>query len=674
MATRHAPAQATRDRKSPVPGENTSLSVAIRDFGGINQRDPRDCIGDNEFYWLEEIAPVSRGNLVPAPGPGTVLSVVGGETGAPSYTMAFNALGVDYIFAVWANSGNGWIVNVSNGVATHIISGFTSGQTAAAQWSNLGLLIVDPVQGYFDWNITTPATLTPLSGQAMNVTIDPNIASFGAGGTVATIHVSDASGPGVGGLLGASITVVQLVIMAGSPGTGYLPGDVLVENNVGSVLTTDPKAPIATQNTRLSIQVTAVGAGGAVTGISILNPGFYQSIFNPLTFTGGSGTGLQCSGIYKLTEPWIKAPGHGYVAPYASLVVGGAALAGWKVQTSGTILGTSVAVYAGRAWIAINRTVQFTDADSFSSFGASGSAFTINDSYLHNNITALFAANNYLYIFAADSIDILSNVQVNADGLASFSRVNVTASIGTTQPTSIFAFSRTIAFANSTGFYLLSGSTPQKISDEINGIIGQLVVGTQIYGGQISYQNDLCPVFTMRISDFFISGGTQRQIALMQIKGRWWVSAQLTANGGPHNVVTVPAGDKSTLYGWAQNAPALYPFYAAANGQAWQIFTKLWDFGEPMTDKTSLLAAIGAVVGGAASSGIQVFIQSSNLISDPTLIATSPPEPPNPTGYQLFLGSAPMGGQKCLGLQISGNSNTAQVRLIAIDAEATRRW
>ena len=39
---------------------------------------------------------------------------------------------------------------------------------------------------------------------------------------------------------------------------------------------------------------------------------------------------------------------------------------------------------------------------------------------------------------------------------------------------SVFAFSRAIAFANANGFYLMSGATPQKISDKLDGLFPQM--------------------------------------------------------------------------------------------------------------------------------------------------------------------------------------------------------
>lgn len=145
-------------KSANVGGQNPEF--VLREFQGMNTLNSRDTIDDNEFYWCENAIPVAPGSLYPVPGPSAALTTIAGETGEPSYTVNFNVNGTNYDFVVWSNSGNGWIVNLTTFAATKIITGLTSGQTAATQYSNQGLLIIDPT-GYWDWNITTANTLTP---------------------------------------------------------------------------------------------------------------------------------------------------------------------------------------------------------------------------------------------------------------------------------------------------------------------------------------------------------------------------------------------------------------------------------------------------------------------------------------------------------------------------------
>src|ERR1700685_3980768 len=149
-------------KSANVGGENPEF--IFRDFEGMNVINAREDIGDNEFGWLENLIPVGPGALYPVAAPSLALATVSSETGPPSYVVNYNAGGSDYCFAVWEATGNGWIVNLATFTMAKIISGsLPSGQTVATQYSNVGLLIVDPA-GYWDYGLTTPNVLTPQNG------------------------------------------------------------------------------------------------------------------------------------------------------------------------------------------------------------------------------------------------------------------------------------------------------------------------------------------------------------------------------------------------------------------------------------------------------------------------------------------------------------------------------
>lgn len=680
------------DPKNKKENERSADSTVLRDFAGVNLQSPREDIGDAEFRWLEELIPIAAGNMALIQGPGTALVTVVGESGAPTLNLNYNVAGVDYVLAIWANSGDAWVGTPTLGSTwTKIASAkFTSGQTAAAQWSNQGVLIVDPVAGYYDYNVTAASTLTNLSGQLYSPVISTTNLGQLSGGTVPALRITDPTG--TGGTIGASASLVSAIIAA--PGAGYAVGDRLTAT--GGTLTMDTHAPFAQQNQPLVLTVISV-AGGNVTGISVTSSGYYQAApANPVAFTGGTGAGFTATASWAVGNPYVIASGVGYTLPVVQAFIGGF----WvnysmTISTSGTLLGTAIAVYVGRAWIAISRTVQFTDAGSYNSFANSGSSFTINDSYLHNKITALFAANNYLYIFGDDSVDILSNVTVVA-GIAQFSRINASASIGTTQPLSIFPYLRTIAFANNSGFYVMSGATPEKVSDKLDDLIAATNFATKIYGVQIMIQNILCAAFLINFNDSFTQTPTvARSILAILFRGKWWFTSQKAANTGQINaLVSLPISGLSTAFGWSGNV--IYQLMAASNTNAYLLKTKLWDLQSPMLDKSGLLAGFGVVLAGNGLSGFNVYVDTEKSSVLTTLGAPLPAvqwvnnfskivtwinnlsQPVAwvlaPVGYELFLGQANNGGGKYIGMTVTGNNNTTQIRLLALEAERTRRW
>ena len=90
---------------------------------------------------------------------------------------------------------------------------------------------------------------------------------------------------------------------------------------------------------------------------------------------------------------------------------------------------------------------------------------------LHGNIIQLVSANNFLYVFGSDSINVLSDVRVSSiNGETLFSNTNISASIGSDLPDAIFPYFRSILFMNRYGMYALVGSTTSKISDALDGV------------------------------------------------------------------------------------------------------------------------------------------------------------------------------------------------------------
>lgn len=643
-------------------GQNPEF--VLREFQGMNLLAEREAINDEEFAWCENAIPVASAALYPVNGPTAALATIGGEAGPPSYVQSFNEAGVDYCFAVWANSGNGWIVNLSSFATTKIITGLSSNQTAAIQYSNQGLLIIDPFSGYFDWNITTPNVLTSQNNSAANATLT-GVAKTIAGGTSLKQIVT---GAGTGATFQAVYSVVYVFFLA--PGTGYAVGDTIYLTDGA------PTMPA-------TLVVATIGAGGAVSSATLSTGGAYPGPptsalvatgpTGTVTSTTGAGTGATFTVNMRAVSMNILTRGSGYtgtttvVDETAAPVV----LDTWNITSSGVIGGTSIATYAGRVWIGLLRTVYFTDINSYSSFGGVGGSFLIADAYLHNKITALFAANNYLYIFGDTSIDALSNVTVSL-GVTSFSRINVTVSVGTTTPTSIFGYYRSIVFYHSSGFYSLAGATPEKMSEKISAIIQQIVqaqVGGNnipfVYGGQALVRGELCATLLFSFKDTFTQGGTTRTVFALFFRGRWWVASlpSLASQG----MVSIPAAGNATLYVWSSNA--IYQAFSASAALApWLLKTKLWDAGAPLTGKQSLNAAIGANWAGASTSGVTLTVDTE-LGSSSAL-----PVPLNgsPVGYQLNPQSANEGGSQYLGLTVAGSTNVTQIRLLALKAKAER--
>ncbi len=668
--------------RRPLHTGGDNPEFAVRDFtGGVHNFAAREAIHDDESWWIENAIPREVGNLGMVNNPSAALGSLTEASGAtPSYSMGFNLAGVPYQFVVFKAQGDGWIINLNTGVATKILNAqlSTSGGTYATQYNNQGILIIDP-NGYWDYNVTLANTLTSLSHSlASTALLVPNNSMTG-GTSIQQTFI----GAGTGGVVQTHYQVISATINAA--GTGYVVGDVLQLTD---------NTPV----TAAQILVTAVGGGGAITGISLPNGGDYpgptSSAFRNTgptgsTIQGGTGTGATFNIKVQSFKCVILTPGSGYAgnATITDQTSVPATICAWHILESGVTGGTAIATYAGRVWLANNRTVYVSDINSYNSFGGAGTSFTINDAYLFNNITCLYAENNYLYIFGPTSIDALSNVTVSATtGLTSFSRINIVQGIGTIYPASVFGYYRGIMFYDTTGFYLLTGATPEKVSAKITSILTALQftsVPNAVYGATVTVAGELCAAFMFVFSDTVstvVASGTNRAIVGLFFRKRWWFYAfsttGITITAGPPVMVSVgSASSGSVLYLGGMTTLTNYSVFQAfkigATLAAWVLRTKLWDAGAAFHEKQALNAALGAQFSGLGSSGITFAVDTESANGTATSLAVSAT-----SGYQLPVQAAQGGsksGAQYLGITWKGDgTDTTQLQILALRGKQDR--
>lgn len=652
----------------PKPG-----TFLIRDMsGGSNLSTGRESIKDNEAWYMEGLQPIAPGNLkVIAQASVTGMSALV-ETTDPSYAMSFQIAGVPFIFVVFSSTGNGYIINASSLVSVQIFAGtLTSGTTCAAQWNKLGILIVDPT-GYWDYGVTTAATLTALNRSVQSVTI------FEPGsGYTAVPTVAFAGGGGAGAAATAYLGIGRAVINAG--GAGYKVGDILYVQSAGA-------------NMYATLSVDTVSGAGAVTAVTITDPGEYIAPLPAAVAAatiGGAGNGATVDTTLNVSTIIVSARGSGYTSPPSATLVGGGppTRAGSLVAVvSGSLGGTAIAAYAGRAWIASGRTVTFTDAGQYASFVGSGSQFTIDDSYLTNNITALFAANSYLYIFGNTSIDVLSNVTVTSAGTASFSRVNVNPVIGCDSPKTIFGYYRSVAFANTYGFYLLTGATVDNISEGKLDLLMSGITAGITSGFPVTMNGQLCAAWSINCLDPTTSFATVTNLIAIFNKGRWFFARQAIFAApstflATRCTVTVPFtnfGFLAFAFDRTVSGPntKLYQLFAQFSSIAWRLYTKLYDMGSPMTSKQATRVAIGCNLAFSTAVGALTLSVDSDQGNG---TAATLPSVGAATGYQMFIATATgvPSNAKYVGWRASMQSTTTRIDRIdwlAMEAVESNQW
>jgi hypothetical protein len=361
-----------------------------------------------------------------------------------------------------------------------------------------------------------------------------------------------------------------------------------------------------------------IGSVGAVT----INDGGtnYTNVtvsFSAPDQTGGvQATGEAVTLANTIVEILVTEPGTGYTAaPTITITDAG----GSNANVTCTLFsqsGTGLATFSGRAWISEQRTVYYSAADTYNDFINVSSGFlTLTDSTLRTDISTIIAANNFLYVFGEDSINVFSDVRVNSvTGETLFTNTNVSASIGSGFKYAIFPYFRSMLFLNRYGVYALVGATTSKISDSIDDIFTNIDFAQPITAGQVLINNILCAAWTVTYND----AGTPRKIQVVFFDRKWFITDQ-----GDTITRTASAVIAGNILLYGTTGSNLIKFYNSATATLeWRIATALWPMGDPIRDKQALKLGVEATLSTGFAS-FDAFIDSENQQSPAIPFANS---------------------------------------------------
>lgn len=354
------------DAKQFAGGDKKYFTV--QKAGGINTRDPRQSISDEQFSWLENIHPVGDGNFRALYSNGTALYTTSNPR-TIVYFYPFNLGSTNYI-AVFLDDGTAVAVNADTAAVTTISSAagtFYPGDPTlgtplpqCAQYGNTYLVIVatSSQDAYWLWDGTLlygPGTLAPVvtmtangSGYATAPSVSITggrgsgataVASLDAGGAVASVAITNPGsgyqlgdsptvtfGPGnaagSGGVLvavlahqtggsGASVTVHWQVAGSNQGNTVFTVSSVTV-NSGGTGYSKVTKVTARGNITFGSAKLTPVIVGGVIQSVTVVNGGTY--------YTTNSTGDVTDTGYYFVTSVTISNGGSLY-GPNTSIAV-----------------------------------------------------------------------------------------------------------------------------------------------------------------------------------------------------------------------------------------------------------------------------------------------------------------------------------------------------------------
>jgi len=549
--------------------------------------------------------------------------------------------------------------NQTNGVQATAVASISnaSGTIISAQVTNVG-------SGYT--SLPTVTIAPPASQFGVQAQGTPTI----SGGTVVAISITN---PGSGYTSAPSITIT------GGGGSSATANAVLGSGLVSAITITNPGSGYTATPT-----VTISGGGGnnatAVAGFLTFNTGAIGIVISNggtgytsvptvnITAAPGGGTNATANAIVNggvVTQIVVTNPGAGYTSAPTITFSGGS---GNNAAATGVVTSDNsvdIASFQGRVWIAQGRTVFYSAAGSYNDFvTVSAGNLNLQDDTLHSKITALISANNFLYVFGDDSINVFSDVRVGTTGLTTFTNTNVSASVGSRRIEAIFPYFRSLLFMNDYGVYALVGATTTKLSDSLDGIFPLIDFTQPVSGGQVLLNNILCAAFNFTYNDP-VQGARPLQAVFFDKK--WF----LTSQGTLTHITSAPLVNGISMYGTGgTNLVKLYSNSTAAINS--NVQTALWPLTDVIRDKQALKMGIEATLTNGLILNVTVDSQSNvsptysltNVVTwynnsgttigwinnSSTLIGWY-----GGSGYQLYKSDAQQYG-KYLGLTLTSNS------------------
>jgi len=653
--------------------EQKKSYAVVKNFTSLNTKANRTAIKEEEFAWIENAMPIGHGNIKIVPAQSSVKDLSGNAIAfgnTVSYLTSANIDVSDYIVAFEANgraqyakldsSGTANVGNVAN-AGTFSVSG-----VSAAQYKNQRVIIGDPSNGLFTWDGANLSSIGSVgiigirnagNGYVTTPSVTLSAPQELTGNVQATAEATI-------GNVGGSNVITSITLT--NAGQGYTsPPTVTVAGGNATVNATALASLITFKTGTVSVVMNTFGTG-------------YNNSSN-ITVTIGDGTGwtTRATGNAivsggQLTQVIMSNPGAGYTSTSNVKVIladssptpGSGATATGIINLDQIV---DVATFSGRAWVAAGRTVYYSAAGSYSDFtSVSAGSFTLTDSTLHGNIQGLLSANNFLYVFGDDSINVFSDLRVTSTGATLFTNTNVSASVGTKRIYSIFPYFRSVLFMNDYGMYALVGSTTSKISDQLDGIFPYIDFTKPVSGGQVLLNNILCAAFSFTYNDPLSS---PRQIQCVFFEKKWFVTSQ----GSLTYITSVPLSGLINLYG--TTGTDLSRLYGNATaGIASTIRTALMPMGDPIRTKQALKFGIEATLSNAATLNVTVDSEAGSspvYTLDNSVIwynnsGTNIPWKNNSNvtigwitsnGYALYKSDAQQYG-KYLGLTITSNSSS----------------
>jgi hypothetical protein len=286
-----------------------------------------------------------------------------------------------------------------------------------------------------------------------------------------------------------------------------------------------------------------------------------------------------------------------------------------------TYVGTSIAVFKQRAFIADGLVITFSDPNNFSGFAAGGGSISDNYPSIGLAIIKLVAIQDYLYIIGQRGTHIIHGIQILDDASTIFTISDALPNIGTNHSNTICVHGNTLFLLDTKGLVAIEGTSFTVFSGPIAGLLSVISNLGTASCFHVTLYGKVVFCFTAALTSPV--SGLQEQWFMCLTEGRWFCVK--IGNGSLYSIaLTVQDIDfggynayLARYNGGSGNGNDINQAFGGTGSVLKKVRTKAFSFGATTKDKT--VSKVGAI---ATAAGLAPTLRVISDISGSATLLT----------------------------------------------------
>lgn len=353
----------------------------------------------------------------------------------------------------------------------------------------------------------------------------------------------------------------------------------------------------------------------------VLNGGTYIYAFcsdtNLYQISAPGGVVTQINGLNALNNVTDITNWQGTKILFTDPGTGGGTIFSWDGASFVAVFTSQpanyICVYQGRLFGAFNSTIWFTDANSYNSLSGSAGAFAITDAACALPVLGLVSFQGSLLIFGPNFIQVLSNMYVSGSPpVALFTLYQLESQIGCVNKWSIIPYGASLYFANKDGIWVLNGSVPQFVSQQVDYFFDAFTANSSFSAAYMTIYSMPCLFWNIQ----YAPDGDSTYTNLGMTANMQWFRTILGSAALPTTITFIT----STFINqhpvvWGTDGTRIFSVYTNTTTSVTSTYnSKFWNLGQPLWKKLLQKMGFAMVIGTTATGSLTVYSETGQVL------------------------------------------------------------